>query len=707
MALRTISLSAIFASVLCVLAPAAAKAATIVVVNGDGPGEGFNDPTPAAPVGGNSGTTIGAQRLIAFQFAADIWAGRISSPVTIRVKATFDPLDCDATGAVLGAAGPINVYRDFTGAPIAGTWYPSALANALHGSDLDGDDDIEATFNSTIGTTCAFPFGWYYGLDATPSGGDTDFVSVLVHELGHGLGFLTLIDDTDGSKFAGFNDTFMLHLENHGAVPADFPSMTDGQRLAAVTSTGNLHWTGTNVRAASGILSAGKVGDHVRMYAPNPVEEGSSVSHWDTVLTPNQVMEPNYTGPLHVPLLELPLFQDIGWTLTSPPAPPANNNFTDATTLSGASGTATGTNVAATHESGEPIHYSGSTGIKSVWWKWTAPATGQALINTTGSAFDTVLAIYGGSSLAALTQIASNDDAGSPQSRIGFHASAGMTYYIAVDGKTAADSGAISLAWALDTNQGPASLVAAILPYARSVQVGQPATAFATIINSGGTAATKCSLQMPSNQALPGTFQYQTASPTNTLTGTLNTPADIPALGGQQYVFGFTPAAPFAATDIRLIFDCENTAPVESFDGLNTFLLSASATPVADMIAVSATTSNNGILELPGAAGQAAFGTAAVNIGAAAMITAVIDTGATILPLDLSICQTNGAGVCLAPAAASTATTIANNQTVTYSIFGKAKGTIPLDGRLNRIYLRLKTNDGVTRGATSVAVRTQ
>ena len=136
-----------------------------------------------------------------------------------------------------------------------------------------------------------------------------------MHELGHGLGFLTFVDLTSGAKALGFNDTFMRNLEDHGASPSDYPSMTNAQRVAASIDTGNLHWTGANVRAASGVLSAGTVGDHVRMYAPNPAQPGSSVSHWDTVLTPNQVMEPSYTGPLHNPVLELPLFQDIGWTV--------------------------------------------------------------------------------------------------------------------------------------------------------------------------------------------------------------------------------------------------------------------------------------------------------------------------------------------------------------------------------------------------------
>ena len=280
-------------------------AATFVVINNDGAGEGFNDPTPAAPVGGNTGTTVGAQRLIAFQHAANIWGARISSSVPIRVRAQFNPLSCTATSGTLGSAGPINAFRDFAGAPVAGTWFPIALANALNGTDLDPSaDDINATFNSNLGTPgCLETSGWYYGLDGNAPGNHIDFATVLLHELGHGLGFLTLVNLATGAKALGFNDTYMRFLENHGASPSDYPSMTDAQRVAASISTGNLHWTGANVRAASGILSAGKVGDHVRMFAPNPQQPGSSVSHFDTVLTPNQLMEPSYTAASPQPRL--------------------------------------------------------------------------------------------------------------------------------------------------------------------------------------------------------------------------------------------------------------------------------------------------------------------------------------------------------------------------------------------------------------------
>ncbi len=295
-----------------------ARAATITVVNYDGAGEGFNDPTPVAPVWGNPGTTLGAQRLNAFQFAANIWGALVDSAAQIRVGAKFDPLSCNSTSAVLGSAGPVSIARDFAGAPVPNTWFPMALANALYGSDLDpGRDDISATFNSSIGTTCPFPRVWYYGLDASPPGSQIDFVAVVLHELGHGLGFLTLVNLGTGAKLAGLDDAFMLNLEDH-TTGKRYPVMTDAERVAASTNAGNLHWVGAQVKAASGVLTAGRVGDHVRMFAPSPQQGGSSVSHFDTTLAPNEVMEPVYTGPLHTPGLTLPLFQDIGWATGSP-----------------------------------------------------------------------------------------------------------------------------------------------------------------------------------------------------------------------------------------------------------------------------------------------------------------------------------------------------------------------------------------------------
>src|SRR5687767_6901402 len=108
------------------LASSAQAASTITVVNGDGPNEGFNDPTPATPVGGNPGTTRGQQAFNVFQAAASAWGQVLNSNVEIRIRATFDPLECTAAGAVLGRAGPISVDSD-PAFPNPNAWYVSAL----------------------------------------------------------------------------------------------------------------------------------------------------------------------------------------------------------------------------------------------------------------------------------------------------------------------------------------------------------------------------------------------------------------------------------------------------------------------------------------------------------------------------------------------------------------------------------------------------
>jgi|GEM_PF-1715710 len=301
------------------LVPRAAFAvATITVVNTDGPGEGFNDPTPFTPSGGNPATTLGQARLNAFRHAAFIWGGVLTSRVEIRINAQMNSLGGTATSAILGSAGATNVFRDFPGAPVASTWYSQALANSLSNFDQDpGSDDIAARFNSDVdGSVVLGTTNWYYGVDGNP-GTNVDFVSVVLHELGHGLGFQTYANASTGAKLMGFNDTFMLNLECHGATPAAYSAGTDAQRAACGISDPNLHWIGANtLTAAAAIpLTAGFPGGHVQMHAPNPFVGGSSVSHFSIAEFPNQLMEPSYTGANHSVALSLPVMKDVGWTL--------------------------------------------------------------------------------------------------------------------------------------------------------------------------------------------------------------------------------------------------------------------------------------------------------------------------------------------------------------------------------------------------------
>ena len=114
------------AASLLALTGLAHAAATITIVNGNGPGQGFNDPTPVAPVGGNPGMTLGQQRLNVFQYVASLWGATIDSRVEILILSTFEPLPCTVNSAVLGSAGPRDVESGFPNAPVPGT--PAGLA---------------------------------------------------------------------------------------------------------------------------------------------------------------------------------------------------------------------------------------------------------------------------------------------------------------------------------------------------------------------------------------------------------------------------------------------------------------------------------------------------------------------------------------------------------------------------------------------------
>ena len=138
-------------------------------------------------------------------------------------------------------------------------------------------------------------------------------------------------------------------------------------------------------------------------------------------------------------------------TFTFLPSNIANDLFSFAQAISGGSGTVAGTNAGATKETGEPNH-AGNAGGASVWYAWTAPAGGGVYtFDTLGSSFDTLLAVYTGTSVSALTPVVSNDDAGSSvTSAVSFVATGGTTYYVAVDGHGGA-GGNVVLNWTANT----------------------------------------------------------------------------------------------------------------------------------------------------------------------------------------------------------------------------------------------------------------
>jgi hypothetical protein len=239
--------------VLAALSQSANAAASIVILNNDGANTGFNDPTAVAPVGNNSGTTLGQQRLNAFQFAANIWGATLNSNVTITIRASWASLTCTTTTAVLGQAGAAGIFKDFPNAPVAGTWYAAALANALSGVDLDPNaPEITAQFNSNLGNPgCLDGRHFYLGLDNN-HGSDVELVTVLIHEFGHGLGFQTFTSSSSGALNGGspsIYDRFLLD----SSTGKTWDQMTNAERQASATNTRNLVWNGAQTRTDVGI----------------------------------------------------------------------------------------------------------------------------------------------------------------------------------------------------------------------------------------------------------------------------------------------------------------------------------------------------------------------------------------------------------------------------------------------------------------------
>ncbi|MBT8054174.1 MAG: hypothetical protein KJN69_09785 [Gammaproteobacteria bacterium] len=312
-------------AILLVLTIAPAAMAATVTVNYVVPGDGFDSTNPPDPASPAPGATLGAQRRASFEAAANFWGANLTSNVPIIVDARMTPLFCDQFSATLGSAGAINIVRDFPNAPLANTWYHVGLGNKLANVDLiTTNSDVRATFNSDIdnNNNCLTGTNWYY--DVVPgSPGGISFFDVVLHEIGHGIGVSTFVDISTGTKAGGYNDTYMTFLEDHNlGGGTTWPVMTNAQRLASAIDGPNTHFVGSAVQEIvdTGCLTGGVNGNHAMVYAPNPLRQGSSISHWDTTMERDGVSE--IMEPFAVPgasfLLTFELLEDIGWGPTGP-----------------------------------------------------------------------------------------------------------------------------------------------------------------------------------------------------------------------------------------------------------------------------------------------------------------------------------------------------------------------------------------------------
>ena len=251
------------------------------------------------------------QFITAFEFAVGIWESTLTSPVPIKVQASLEPLG----PGILGSAGPNSIWA---GGPLPpGSWFVDALADQLFGADINpSGPDIVCRFSTS--------FGWYLGVDGQAPPGTYDFVTVVLHELGHGLDFI-------GSGFAvssvglgtyGFQgQTFLPIVYDNFVQDGAGTTLADIGPPGSVSAALEQYLTSDDLFVnAPSVVSA--LGGNGKIYAPAPFQSGSSFSHWDETTfpagTPNSLMTPQlgFQEAIHDPgAITVGMFADHGWTL--------------------------------------------------------------------------------------------------------------------------------------------------------------------------------------------------------------------------------------------------------------------------------------------------------------------------------------------------------------------------------------------------------
>jgi hypothetical protein len=250
------------------------------------------------------------------------WGALLNSPVPIRIEVCWANMD----QGILGHSSALSYERDFAGAPKANTYYQVALANALHGSDLTSTDDISITYAN------GYLSSFYFGTDGN-SQGKIDFESVVMHEMGHGLGFAgSLRADNSSGTWLGYRAFSYPFIYDLSAIDFSGNSLintiiypNNSTALYSALTSGNLFLNGANAVAANG-------GVRVPLYSPFYYQGGSTYSHLAESYngTPNAMMTYSAGNDevLHDPgPVVMGFLKDEGW-ITSPviPAAPTNLN---------------------------------------------------------------------------------------------------------------------------------------------------------------------------------------------------------------------------------------------------------------------------------------------------------------------------------------------------------------------------------------------
>jgi hypothetical protein len=294
--------------------------AEITILNSDNPNEGLNDTRAATPIGGNSGSTIGEQRLKVFEKAAEILNESLNITAPVIVEVEFNNLTCNSDAGVLGSASPQGI--EYSLDDLSAT--PHALYNQLAGSDVKPSTvEITARFNSLLddNNNCLFDTNWHYGFDQ-PAGYDISLLSTVLHELIHGMGFTSFIP-SNGGMGAWWNDGFNNITELFDPFSRQLMNAESGEflihqstyeRRYTLRSVNNLVWNGDFINSKASNYNEGVNNGRVQIYAPSSYENGSSTSHFDTALSPDELMEPYYVEFEDHLGLALEALLDIGWS---------------------------------------------------------------------------------------------------------------------------------------------------------------------------------------------------------------------------------------------------------------------------------------------------------------------------------------------------------------------------------------------------------
>jgi len=459
----------------------------------------------------SGGTSNGYNFKVTFGYGQHKWAGTAPT-VSYKINQNTSDCTGEGAAVQSAANTWNNVGANFTFNYASSHTRTVPSQNSVNEImwGIESEGDVAVTYTWVIGVTiveCDLVFNDYYHWSAStpPPSSEVDVESVALHEFGHWLKLRDLYGDLGfcheydtakvmyGYVYTGCEESKRnLHPDDIAGIcyiyggcvvrPCEYCDPED-------VSLGTCGTIGTTVWGYSVSGNCGNCGKWVGQFTgepgavyhfdlcPDSPGSGTANFNADIKITNSSCgiitgQNGSCSSPLYLP-------NDFRWTCSTSgtyyviiapyssynshtcegdsgdtftlkyykAAGPPNDMFANATPIPGTSGQTTGSNVGATKEPGEPDHC--GSGGASVWWRWTAPASGQATIDTNGSSFNTLLAVYTGSSVASLEPTDCDDNGGEGnQSLVMFDTVSGTIYQIAVDGYNGA-TGDIILNWNL------------------------------------------------------------------------------------------------------------------------------------------------------------------------------------------------------------------------------------------------------------------